>query len=183
MRPPLSYGERWVTGSDLAIWQVPYDHPQVTALTSQVQDHYISIYGGPDTTPMDAADFLPTRGAFFLGYLSGEPVAMGGWRWAGGPLDIPARKPAEIKRMYVVETARGRGLGRILLAHLRATASAAGADALVLETGEAQPDALALYRAAGFVNIPRFGHYAAEPSAVHLGTWWQPNTEQARLDR
>ncbi len=166
----------------LRICQVPYGHADVATLTAQVQDHYIRLYGGPDTTPVDAAGFSPPRGAFFVGYLAELAVAMGGWRWHGDPLDIPATRPAEIKRMFVVEAARGRGLARRILAHLETTAAAAGADALVLETGEAQPDAIALYRAAGYVDIPRFGHYAAEPSCVHLGRWWQPLGAHEGLD-
>ena len=40
---------------------------------------------------------------------------------------------------------------------------------MVLETGNAQPEAIAMYRAAGFVDIRAFGHYASSPDAVHLG--------------
>jgi ribosomal protein S18 acetylase RimI-like enzyme len=94
---------------------------------------------------------------------------MGGWRWHPAPLAIPAQRPAEIKRMYVVAAARRRGLARRLLAHLEDTARAAGADAIVLETGHRQPDAVSLYRASGYVDIPRFGHYADAPGALHLG--------------
>ena len=153
----------------LRICQVSHNHGDVAALTARVQDYYQRLYGGPDTTPVDDAEFSPPRGAFFVGYLVDEAVAMGGWRWSEAPLDIPATKPAEIKRMYVVEASRNRGVARQLLAHLENTASAAGAGALVLETGQEQPDAIALYRSAGYVDIPRFGHYAAAPSAVHLG--------------
>ena len=41
---------------------------------------------------------------------------------------------------------------------------------MVLETGRAQPEAIALYESSGYTPIPRFGHYAGEPDpAVHLG--------------
>ena len=148
---------------------VAYDHADVARLTEQVQSYYGRIYGGPDTTPVDPAEFAPPSGSFFVGYRAGEPVTMGGWRFVRSALDIPASRPAEIKRMYVVESARGLGLAREMLRHLEVTASAAGADALVLETGQAQPDAIALYRSSGYTDIPRFGHYRNEPDAVHLG--------------
>jgi ribosomal protein S18 acetylase RimI-like enzyme len=82
---------------------------------------------------------------------------------------VCGHRTAEIKRMYVVEAARGRGFGREMLGHLERTAIAAGADAMILETGRRQPEAIALYKSAGYAEVPRFGHYAHEPAAVHLG--------------
>ena len=40
---------------------------------------------------------------------------------------------------------------------------------LILETGLAQPEAIELYRTAGYVDIPAFGFYAEEELSVHLG--------------
>ena len=51
----------------------------------------------------------------------------------------------------------------------RATAAAAGAGWLVLETGLMQPEAIALYADSGYRPVPAFGHYAAEANSVHLG--------------
>jgi GNAT superfamily N-acetyltransferase len=154
---------------EFVIEQVRYDHPDTVALTSEVQAYYQQIYGGPDDTPLGENEFAPPAGAFFIGYSGGTPVAMGGWRWHLAPLGIPADRPAEIKRMYVVESLRGRGLARRLLGHLEDSARAAGADAIVLETGRRQPAAVALYRSSGYHDIPRFGHYAHAPGAIHLG--------------
>ena len=39
---------------------------------------------------------------------------------------------------------------------------------MVLETGEAQPEAIALYRSAGYTQIPPFGHYTDSEQSVHL---------------
>jgi GNAT superfamily N-acetyltransferase len=66
---------------------------------------------------------------------------------------------AEIKRMYVVPAWRGRRVGAVILTALAAEACALGVSRLVLETGERQPEAIALYRRAGFTVIPRFGEY------------------------
>jgi GNAT superfamily N-acetyltransferase len=96
---------------------------------------------------------------------------MGGWRRHDPATsgDVPGSSPAEIKRMYVIELARGRGHARAILASLEETARASGADWLVLETGHTQPEAISLYRSSGYVDIPHFGHYADAPLAVHLG--------------
>ena len=50
-----------------------------------------------------------------------------------------------------------------MLAHLEATAYAAGAEAAVLETGIAQPEAIALYESSGYVHVPGFGYYRDSP--------------------
>jgi GNAT superfamily N-acetyltransferase len=155
--------------SPITIRELRTDHPDVAVLDEEVQAYYVSLYGGPDGSPMDHDEFTPPAGAFFLGYDDDVPVSMGGWRHHSPVADYPAQRPAEIKRMYVRSSARGRGLARQMLAHLERTAAAAGADALILETGQVQPDAIALYRSSGFVDIPDFGFYAGEELAVHLG--------------
>ena len=71
--------------------------------------------------------------------------------------------------MYVRPDFQRRGLARIVLAELERTATEAGYPRLILETGLAQPEAIALYRSAGYDNVPSFGFYAAEPDSVHLG--------------
>ena len=81
-------------------------------MIAAVQDYYRDLYDGPDRSPVEPAEFAPPDGRFFVGYLDGTPVAMGGWRHVGSTPGIDAAQPAEIKRMYVAETARGRGLAR-----------------------------------------------------------------------
>ena len=144
--------------------EVRYDDPVVQELTREVQAEYGRRYGGDgDASPMDPEGFVRPHGRFFLAMLEGEPVGMGGWRWGG-----PAGGDAEIKRMYVREERRRTGVARAILDELERTAKEAGARRLVLETGSAQPEAIAMYRVAGFVDIPDFGHYADVPGAVHL---------------
>jgi GNAT superfamily N-acetyltransferase len=150
----------------------PYGHPDVEALTDQVQAHYRQLYGGPgDQSVVEEADFEAPTGHFVVGYVNGEPVAMGGWRRLGERPGLPSPNSAEIKRMYVCPSARGHGLSRAVLAELETTARAAGLDWLVLETGRPQTSALGLYRSSGYHEIDgtAYGHYVGEPDAVHLG--------------
>ena len=129
-----------------------------------MQLEYSRRYGGEgDTAPIDTAEFDGADGAFFMVYVDDVPAAMGGWRRHGEARD------AEIKRMYVRPAFQRRGLARALLAHLEATAAGAGFTRLILETGRAQPEAIALYRSAGYVEIPKFGFYADRDDSVHLG--------------
>jgi GNAT superfamily N-acetyltransferase len=157
-----------VTG-DLTLRAARYDSPDAVALTEQVQRFYIEIYGSPDSTPFTGEEFAPPNGGFMIGYLDGRPVAMGGWRLAPYAAPAGADRAAEIKRMYVADDARGHGFGRMLLTALEDDARAAGADWMVLETGEPQVAAVGLYRASGYVDIPPYGFYADEPDVVSLG--------------
>jgi GNAT superfamily N-acetyltransferase len=153
----------------LVICSVGYDDPAASQLIGALQAYYHTLYHGPDRSPVDPREFTPPRGRFFVGYRDELPVAMGGWRWVDRLPGLVASRPAEIKRMYVVPASRGRGYGRAVLSHLEATAGEAGADVMVLSTGPVQPDAIALYRSAGYDDVPGFGFYARYDTAVHLG--------------
>lgn len=148
---------------------VPYEHLDVAALEQAAQQFYVQIYGSPDETPFTTADFSPPHGAFLVGYLGEEAVAMGGWRFRTPGVPQVARRPAEIRRMFVLERVRGRGFARLVLAALEASAAAAGADWMLLETGQPQIAAIGLYRSSGYVDVERFGYYAASATALNLG--------------
>ncbi len=62
----------------------------------------------------------------------------------------------DIKRMWVAESARGLGLGRRLLEHLEGLARERGSREAHLETSDVLPEAIALYRSAGYAEVPRF---------------------------
>ena len=144
------------------IHRVGYGHADAMRLIEDVQAEYVIRYGGPDRTPLDPLMFEPPSGSFFVGYVDGEPVATGAWRRTGVEA-FGTTSSAEIKRMYVAPSGRGRGLARQMLAHLEADAQAHGAEAMVLETGTRQPEAIALYLSSGYVDVPAFGHYKDEP--------------------
>ena len=66
---------------------------------------------------------------------------------------------AEIKRMYVRPDQRGRHVGGMILQSLETTARGLGCHRLVLETGNRQNAAMALYLRHGFGEIPCWGEY------------------------
>lgn len=139
---------------------VPIDHPDAQRLIEQVQDYYFSLYGGRDESPIEPGYFAAPLGAFFVGYLDDVAVTTGAWRFRPDLAEeFGFDSPAEIKRMYVVPTAQRRSLGRVVLAHLEATAAAAGARTMILETGAPQTAAIGLYTASGYVPVEPFGHY------------------------
>ncbi|GAA5108277.1 GNAT family N-acetyltransferase [Alloalcanivorax gelatiniphagus] len=143
----------------LRIERLPITHPDSQLLVEAVQEEYVARYGGRDEAPIDAADFEDPLGQFFVGYLDGAPVATGAWRRSSVKA-LGAEVTAEVKRMYVVPAAQRRGIARRMIAHLESTAASAGIEALVLETGIQQPEAIALYLSSGYEPIPGFGYYA-----------------------
>ncbi len=139
----------------------PLDAPESLDLVDAVQQEYVVRYGGPGVTELAAAEFAPPQGIFMIGRDAGQPVACGGVR-------LVEPGVGELKRMYVVPTARRRGVARALLHRLEAEARNLGATRLRLETGLHQPEALALYASAGYEDAEPFGHYAGAPLARHL---------------
>ena len=144
--------------SGLRIERVSITHPDAQVLIEAVQAEYVARYGGQDESPIDPADFEDPLGQFFVAYLDGTPVATGAWR-RSSVRALGAEVTAEVKRMYVVPAAQRRGVARRMLAHLEATAATAGIEAIVLETGMKQPEAIALYTSSGYEPIPGFGYY------------------------
>ncbi len=148
----------------LRIERLPITHPDAARLVEEVQEEYVVRYGGRDNTPLDPTMFDPPLGAFFVGYVDDVALATGAWRRRSDVEALGSTSTAEIKRMYVAAGARRTGLARAILAHLEQTAREAGAEVMILETGLAQPEAIALYESSGYTPIPGFGHYKWAPN-------------------
>lgn len=140
---------------------VRFDHPDAVRLNDEVQAEYAERYDDEgDMTPLDVAHFDPPHGLYLIAYdADGRPVATGGWRSQDRNDEGHEDGDAELKRMYVIQKARGRGLARLILAALEDSARAAGRTRMVLETGVKQPEAIALYTSSGYVPVKKFGVY------------------------
>ena len=152
--------------TEVAIRPTAFDAPEAADLIAALQQEYLIRYGGHDETPVEPGEFAPPEGYFVVAWMDDRPVGCGGWR--DHSLPGSARRTAEIKRMYVAGPARRRGVARLILADLERAAAAAGFDGLILESGDQQPEAIALYAAAGYVPTTPFGLYAGETGAIHL---------------
>lgn len=98
--------------------------------------------------------FLVGRDAAGVALVTGAYVRHGDW--------------AEVKRMWVEEPARGRGLSRRMLQEILIRAAADGIAILRLETGVDSHAALALYAKLGFVERGPFGDYQPDPLSVFM---------------
>ncbi|WP_408896928.1 GNAT family N-acetyltransferase [Nocardioides sp. R1-1] len=145
--------------ASLDLRAVAYLHPDAAALVARVQQEYVERYGSPDESPVDPAVFDLPEGLFLVGYDdAGTPVATGAWR-RSSVRTLGGASAVEVKRMFVVPERRGRGFARAMLTELERTAVGAGHDLVVLETGLRQPEAIELYRSAGYQEIDGFGYY------------------------
>jgi DNA-binding MarR family transcriptional regulator len=118
------------------------------------------IDGGFDPARSNSAadhEMTPPAGLFLVATLHGEPAGCGALKFHG-------EDPAELKRMWVSPAVRGLGLGRRLLAELEAQAAGHGVRVLRLETNRVLAEAISLYRAAGYREVPAFND---EPYAHH----------------
>jgi GNAT superfamily N-acetyltransferase len=138
--------------TSIVIAEVAFDSALAETLVAEVQQEYVTRYGGPDRTPVDPLQFASPYGAFFVATFDGEPIGCGGLRRHDEGV-------VEIKRMFVRSAHRRRGHARSLLRALEDRARASGYCTVVLETGLAQPEAIALYSSEGYQPIDGFGHY------------------------
>jgi DNA-binding MarR family transcriptional regulator/GNAT superfamily N-acetyltransferase len=113
-------------------------------------DHARTISAGVD-------ELTPPAGLLLVATLHSQAVGCGALKFHGD-------EPAEVKRMWVSRDVRGLGLGRRLLTELEKHASARGVGVLRLETNRNLVEAIALYRAAGYREVPAFN---SEPYAHH----------------
>jgi GNAT superfamily N-acetyltransferase len=93
------------------------------------------------------------RGRLLLAYLDGKPAGCVALRDLGDGI-------CEMKRMFVPEAFRGRGVGRALAERIIAAGKEAGYRAMRLDTSRRQSEAMALYEQAGFRRIPPYSQLA-----------------------
>jgi GNAT superfamily N-acetyltransferase len=65
----------------------------------------------------------------------------------------------EVKKVYVAPEHRGRGISKLIMNELEAIARENGSRSLILQTGDRQPEAIALYLGLGYQQIPVFAPY------------------------
>jgi putative acetyltransferase len=137
------------------------DQHEVHALLAASDTYMAQLYPQESNHMLDVSELCRPEVTFIVARMGGRAVGCGaivestnGW--------------AEIKRMFVSPLARGQSIGRRLLQKLEATAVDKGIALLRLETGIKQPEALALYRSEGFVEIGPFGNYGPDPLSMFM---------------
>jgi DNA-binding MarR family transcriptional regulator/GNAT superfamily N-acetyltransferase len=159
--------ERLLTAATVEIAPIDPAHPHarhcLQAYFSELDRRFHAGFDPGRSTPVEDEALRPPAGLFLVASVRGEPIGCGG-------LKFHDHAPAEIKRMWVAESARGLGLGRRLLSELEELAAGHGARAVRLETNGTLAEAISLYRSAGYVEVEPFND---EPYAHH---WFEKQT-------
>ena len=140
----------------------PLDGPSAQELLAELDADLHRRYGGGEPVQAHAGEFSAPTGRFLVAYADGAPIACAGVRYL-------EPGTAELKRMYVRERARRRGIAKTLLRACEQVARDLGYERLWLETGLAQPEAIALYESAGYRPVRRFGQYKDSQSSRYYG--------------
>jgi GNAT superfamily N-acetyltransferase len=158
------------TATPVEIRRIDYGDPRAVtirdAMDVEMNALYAGVADGEDEGMMrliDAALTIhPNEMVAAVGAFDGE-------RLVGHAAMRPFEESLEVKRVIVDADYRGRGISRRLMAELEAIAAERGVSSLVLQTGDRQAEAIALYLAIGYLPIARFGLYEAIPFFLCYG--------------
>jgi GNAT superfamily N-acetyltransferase len=145
-----------MTNENYSLIEVDWNDARATALRDAMDVEIQPRYAGRATDPGATAQALAVNPEdIALTVLAvgpgNRPVGHAALRRLGSEL--------EVKRVVVLPDARGHGLARKLMAYLEDFATATGARRLILQTGDRQPDAVALYQSIGYRPIPIYPPY------------------------
>jgi DNA-binding MarR family transcriptional regulator/GNAT superfamily N-acetyltransferase len=153
--------ERILTAAMVEIAPIDPAHPHarycLQSYFSELDRRFDTGFDPARSIPADEADMRLPAGLFVVATLRGEPIGSGALKFHGD-------QPAELKRMWVAESARGLGIGRRLLNDLEDQAAGHGVRVIHLETNGSLTEAINLYRSAGYVEVAPFNE---EPYAHH----------------
>lgn len=141
------------------------DHPDARALIALSEAYMGALYPSESNHFEPPSGLRPPHGDFWGLWLGQTLVGCGGVK-RHAPADAPAY--GEIKRLFVLDSARGNGAAKRLMAHIEAALRAGGVTVARLETGIYQPEAIGLYRRLGYVECGPFGSYAPDPLSLFM---------------
>lgn len=125
-------------------------------LIAELAVEYSSRYGATEEGMLrwlrghPPEEFAPPTGGMLIGLVDGLPVTGGAFRRFGV---VEGDETAELKRIWTDRRHRRRGYGRILLQELESRIAGLGYRRVYLTTGDRQPEAEALYTAAGYARL------------------------------
>lgn len=124
-------------------------------------DEDLSVRDGAEHSFFAQFNKIDALKTVVVAYLGETAVGCGAFK----PFDA---ETVEIKRMFVREENRGRGIAVEILKELENWAAESNFACAILETGKKQPEAIRLYEKSGYRFIPNFGQYAGVESSVCL---------------
>ncbi len=127
------------------------EHPDFISLV-KLLDADLAIRDGADHDFYHQFNGISSLNNTIVAFEDEIPVACGAFK----EFDKPS---VEIKRMYTLETKRGKGIASMILHELETWAKELGYEKCYLETGIKMPEAIKLYEKSGYSLIPNYGQY------------------------
>jgi len=126
---------------------------------NKILDKELTIRDGDEHDFFDQYNKIDTINHIVLAYDNGEALGCGAIK------DFD-KDTAEIKRMFVLESGRGKKVATTILSELENWARELGYKKCILETGITFKDAIGLYRRADYDVISNYGQYIGVKSSV-----------------
>jgi putative acetyltransferase len=129
-----------------------------------LSDAYMTALYPAESNHFESAGALKAPNVLFLGcFLQEQLVGCGAVKILSNDGQY-----GELKRVFVLESHRGKGYSKAIMEKLESHLKAHGIVLARLETGISQPEALGLYRRLGYVEREPFGAYAVDPLSVFM---------------
>lgn len=138
------------------------DQPDVLALIDALDAYQLSLYPPESVYALDLQALKQPHVKFAVARRTDDGAIV------GCAAVVLSDEYGEIKRMFVTPEARGLGAAKRLMDTLEQATRTAGVPLMVLETGPAQPQAIALYERHGFERCGPYGGYADDPLSVFM---------------
>ena len=150
------------------IERVEYLDERAVALRAAMDVETSAVYADTVVTPEIGA-LMTTAFTIDPATMLDTVLVLDGDRAIGHGALRPFGEHLEVKRIFVDAGYRGCGVSRIVMAEMERAALARGIHSLILQTGDRQLAAIALYERIGYTPIPVFGAYVGVPFAVCFG--------------
>ncbi len=139
------------------------EDPEVQTLIALSDKYYVKLYPA-ESNHLESSDDLKKSNGLFIGARIDDRLV------ASGAAKIMRDDGiyAEIKRVFVIDQFRGRGLSHQIMHALENDLLRRGINLFRLETGTKQPEALGLYRKLGYLERAPFGTYEIDPFSVFM---------------
>jgi putative acetyltransferase len=142
--------------------------PALQLLLCKSNDYMAALYPAESNHLEDVDALLPPAGLLLGVFAAGAMIGCGAVKYVEGDAaraDVPY---GEIKRVFVLDEHRGRGISKAIMQALEAHLVGHGIHVARLETGVRQPEAIGLYRCLGYLQRPPFGGYQLDPLSVFM---------------
>jgi GNAT superfamily N-acetyltransferase len=134
------------------------EHPDFIALVKDL-DAYLAVTDGDEHAFYNQYNKINMIRHVVLAYENEVAIACGAIKAFGNDA-------MEVKRMFVAEAGRNKGVASTLLKELENWAAELGFKRCVLETGKRQAEAISLYKKNGYQITENYGQYIGVANSV-----------------